>query len=77
MPSSRQAQIEEYGWSAVPCDPKQWSAMKKSTKPPVPQLVKDITLPDTSIIKAAMEYAKAELPTQTFNHSMRVFYYGT
>lgn len=51
--------------------------MKKSTKPPVPQLVKDITLPDTSIIKAAMEYAKAELPTQTFNHSMRVFYYGT
>ena len=76
MPPSREAQIQEYGWGAVPCDPKQWVAMKKSTKPPVPQLVEDTPLPDTPIVKVAMEYAKAELPTQTFSHSMRVFYYG-
>jgi hypothetical protein len=27
-------------------------------------------------IKAAMKYIEAELPDHTFNHSMRVFYYG-
>lgn len=61
---------------AVPCDPKKWAAMKTSTKAPVPQLVENTPLPDTSIVKSAMEYAKAELPAHTFNHSMRVFYYG-
>lgn len=76
MSPTREAQIEEYGWTAVPCNPNQWAAMKKTTKPPVPQLVKDTPLPDTAIVKVAMEYAKAELPAHTFNHSMRVFYYG-
>jgi hypothetical protein len=33
-------------------------------------------LPDTLVVKAAMEYVKKELPEHTFNHSMRVFYYG-
>lgn len=50
--------------------------MKKTTKSPVPQLVKDTPLPDTPLTKVSMEYAKAELPAHTFNHSMRVYYYG-
>lgn len=75
--STRDAKIEAYGWTAVPCDPKQWAAMKKTTKSPVPQLVKDTPLPDTPLTKVTMEYVKAELPAHTVNHSMRVFYYGT
>lgn len=76
MSPTREAQVQEYGWTAVPCDPKKWAALKTSTKPPVPQLVENTPLPDTAIVKSAMEYAKAELPAHTFNHSMRVFYYG-
>jgi len=70
--STRAAQVEEYGWGAVPINPKEFAP----TKNPTPQLVKDISLPETQVAKAALEYAKTELPAHTFNHSMRVFYYG-
>ena len=76
MSENRTAQVEEYGWTAVSCDPKQRANTKESTKPSVPQLVKDVLFPKTAVAQAAMEYAQAELPTPTFNHSMRVFYYG-
>lgn len=71
--STRTAQVEEYGWGAVPINPKEFAP----TKAPAAQLVKDTPLPDTQVAKAALEYAKTELPAHTFNHSMRVFYYGT
>lgn len=77
MSPTRAAQVEEYGWTAVSCDPQQRAATNPPTKPSVPQLVKDTTLPDTPLVKDAMEYVKAELPAHTFNHSMRVYYYGT
>ena len=77
MSSTRAAQVEEYGWTAVSCDPQQRAATRPPSKPPVPQLVKETPLPDTTLVKDAMEYVKAELPAHTFNHSMRVYYYGT
>lgn len=78
MSSTREAQVKEYGWTAVPCDLKQKaSALKKPNKASLPQLVKDIPLPNTAIAQSVLEYAEAELPKPTFNHSMRVFYYGT
>ena len=49
---------------------------QKNIKDPQPQLVQDIILPDTALAKSIMEYARRELPEQTFNHSMRVYYYG-
>ncbi|EYE94043.1 cyanamide hydratase [Aspergillus ruber CBS 135680] len=70
--STRTAQVEEYGWGAVPINPKEFAP----SKAPKPHLVKDTPLPETQVAKAALEYAKAELPAHTFNHSMRVFYYG-
>ncbi|OJJ81344.1 cyanamide hydratase [Aspergillus glaucus CBS 516.65] len=70
--STRTAQVEEYGWGAVPINPKEFAP----TKAPAAQLVKDTPLPDTQVSKAALEYAKTELPAHTFNHSLRVFYYG-
>ena len=72
MSDTRAAQVEEYGWTAVSCDPKQ----RVNTKSSAPQLVKDVPFPSTAVAKATLEYAEAELPSPTFNHSMRVFYYG-
>lgn len=72
MSPTRAAQVEEYGWTATPCD----ASQLKLSAPPVPLLVKDRPLPDTAVAKASMEYAKAELPAHTFNHSLRVYYYG-
>jgi cyanamide hydratase len=78
MPLSREDSIKEYGWTALPVEPKltTWLGDKKFVKEPVPQLCSDIPLPDTPIVNACLEFAKAELPAHVFNHSMRVFYYG-
>ncbi|RDW62476.1 hypothetical protein BP6252_11909 [Coleophoma cylindrospora] len=78
MPVSREEAIKLYGWQALPVEPKlkKWLGDKKFVKEPVPQLCADVTLPDTPVVKACLEYAQAELPPHTFNHSMRVFYYG-
>lgn len=76
MATSREAQIKEYGWGTQPCDPKLWGGDRKYNKAPLPQLCANVPLPDTPVVKAAMQYAKKELPVHTFNHSMRVFYYG-
>jgi cyanamide hydratase len=76
MALTREQQIKEYGWIALSCDPKVWGGTKPFNKEPVPQLCKDVPLPDTPLVHAAMEYVRKELPEYTFNHSMRVFYYG-
>jgi cyanamide hydratase len=76
MATSREEQIREYGWAAVSCDPKQWGGLKKYNNIPKPLSITDITIPDTPLAKSIMNYAKKELPEPTFNHSMRVFYYG-
>lgn len=77
MAFSRDEQISEYGWTAQSCDPSQWGGDKKNNIDPVPQLCSQVPLPNTPLVKAAMDHVKAELPEHTFNHSMRVFYYGT
>lgn len=76
MSLSRSEQIAEYGWTSLPCDPAKWGGNKIYNKEPVPKLCSSISLPDTALVKAAMEHVKQELPEHTFNHSMRVFYYG-
>ena len=42
-----------------------------------PVTVSSITLPSSNLSKAVYDYAKRELAVETFNHSMRVFYYGS
>lgn len=68
--------IKLYGWEAKPRDPAVFLEGKKNFKDPVPQTVESIKLPDSPIAKAVLEYARKELNAETFNHSMRVFYYG-
>ena len=36
----------------------------------------DIEIPDTPIVRAIEKYVKAELSPETYNHSVRVYFYG-
>jgi cyanamide hydratase len=68
--------IKAYGWTAMPRKVETLLATSTNVKPPAPVSVRDISLPDSPLAKAVHEYAKKELAAETFNHSMRVFYYG-
>jgi cyanamide hydratase len=68
-------EITANGWTAVPrsflkglFDVDQNSPAKIS--------VDDVKLPKSDLVTTTYEYARKELPEKTFNHSMRVYYYG-
>ena len=65
-----------YGWTAVPRDTNSLLKGKKNVVDPRPVKVNDVQLPDTERAKKVMAYARTELSEETFNHSMRVYYYG-
>lgn len=67
---------DPYGWAAKPRDVSELLHGQKANRVPELQAVGSTNLPDTPLVKAVMEYAKKELNTETFNHSMRVYYYG-
>ncbi|KAH7085957.1 putative cyanamide hydratase [Paraphoma chrysanthemicola] len=76
MSATRDEQIKTYGWTALYCDPTRWGGTKDFNTPPKPQLCADVPIPQTPLVQKSMAYAEKELPAHTFNHSMRVFYYG-
>ncbi|TVY13003.1 Cyanamide hydratase, partial [Lachnellula arida] len=47
-----------------------------STVPALPIAVSLIPIPSSPLARKVQEYAERELPVETFNHSMRVYYYG-
>ncbi|KAH6856120.1 hypothetical protein B0I37DRAFT_333367 [Chaetomium sp. MPI-CAGE-AT-0009] len=70
--------VAEHGWTAVPLDPEAIFQGKPYLHEPSPILVKDIHFPsDDPIVAKAQQFAKEHLPPQTYNHSMRVFYWAT
>ena len=68
--------VKAYGWTAMPRKVETLLSTRTDVKPPAPVSVKDVSLPDSPLAKAVHEYAKKELAPETFNHSMRVYYYG-
>ncbi|EHK20951.1 uncharacterized protein TRIVIDRAFT_59405 [Trichoderma virens Gv29-8] len=71
-------QIELNGWTSVPLDPSKLFAGEPFKNVPGPILVADIKFPnDDPIVAKVQSYAKEKLPIQTFNHSMRVFYFAS
>jgi len=73
--SNNEASISTDGWTAVPrAQSKVLSNVDANA--PAKFVVDDIKLPDSEVVKKTYEYAKEKLPEQTFNHSMRVYYYG-
>ncbi|KAH7403565.1 hypothetical protein BKA64DRAFT_694337 [Cadophora sp. MPI-SDFR-AT-0126] len=69
--------IEDFGWTAVP---RKLSTLleqsQASSRAAQPISTSSISLPDSPLAKAVLDFAKRELSTETYNHSMRVFYYG-
>ncbi|CAD6446662.1 6fb0d92d-b7a4-4a54-9b26-fe0a4a17d8f9 [Sclerotinia trifoliorum] len=77
MTYERQRAIESYGWTAVPASLSQLIQTSSSAQTPAPTLkVTDLPFPTSQIIKTIQEYARQELPAETYNHSMRVYHYG-
>jgi cyanamide hydratase len=75
--SSSHDTIALHGWTAVAVDAKAILNGRPYINKPEPLLVKDIAFPsDDPIVTQIHAYAKEKLPPQTFNHSMRVYYFG-
>ncbi|KAL2067105.1 hypothetical protein VTL71DRAFT_1529 [Oculimacula yallundae] len=68
--------IEEFGWTAVPRKLSILLEQSLASSAAKPISVASISLPDSPLAKEVHKYAKNELATETYNHSMRVFYYG-
>ncbi|KAF2473850.1 cyanamide hydratase [Lindgomyces ingoldianus] len=77
MPDNiKSEELASHGWMSVPRS--QLKTLAHATRnSPAKVSVDDITLPNSSLVKQTLEFAKKELPKQTFNHSMRVYYYGS
>ena len=70
--------IKDYGFTALPRDGTTLVKNKPTNNDPAtPTTVSLIPLPVSSLASAVLAYAKKELPEKVFNHSMRVYYYGT
>lgn len=67
---------EEHGWTAVSRSLGQLVASRKTKTESKTVSLEDIPIPDTSLVQRVAKYAKDNLSSQTFNHSMRVYYYG-
>lgn len=68
--------VQDFGFTALPRDPNVILDGKKSLTDPRPLSVNDIPVPITPLARKVQEYAKAELRPETYNHSMRVYYFG-
>ena len=72
---NKNAELSTNGWTAVPRSfTKSLADVDKNKQAELS--VSDASPPSTDIAKNVQEYAKQQLPEKTFNHSMRVWYYG-
>jgi cyanamide hydratase len=75
-PAASADDIAKHGWTAVPRD----SNVIFKTKPisnPSALEVADMHFPaDDPVVAEVQRYAKEHLLEQTYNHSMRVYYWG-
>jgi len=76
MSYHRTQAIESYGWTAVPRKVSDLLSQVQSTGPAPALSISSLPIPTTSLSTAVHEYAKKELPIETYNHSLRVFSFG-
>jgi cyanamide hydratase len=69
-------QVEEFGWTAVPRNRSNIPSAKDADTHAVSVVSADIW-PNTEVVKKARDHAKKELSKETYNHSLRVYCYGT
>ena len=66
-----------HGWTAVPLNAEMVLKDNMSSSASLRAItVEEIEIPCSSLAKKVIAYAKRELNEQTFNHSMRVYFYG-
>ncbi|KAK4201028.1 hypothetical protein QBC40DRAFT_279000 [Triangularia verruculosa] len=77
--ASRDELITLHGFTPVPVDADAIFQGKPYLHPPSPITVSEMPFPATTdpLVAKVQEYAKEKLPIQTYNHSMRVFYWST
>lgn len=68
--------VEEFGWTAVPRNRSNIPSADDAKTQAVTVNFEDIW-PKTGLVKRARDHAKQELPKETYNHSLRVYCYGT
>ncbi|KAL1407811.1 hypothetical protein Q8F55_007246 [Vanrija albida] len=68
-----QSEREAHGWPAAPRD---LAVLVKGTAKGKAFSASDFVVPDTPLAKAVEQYAKDNLPSQTFSHSHRVYLYS-
>ncbi|KAL4816692.1 hypothetical protein BDW67DRAFT_175316 [Aspergillus spinulosporus] len=68
--------IAANGWTAVPVDAGAIFT-NQAVKDPDPVSLEELRFPaEDLVVSKTVEYARAVLDAETFNHSMRVYYYG-
>lgn len=71
-------EVQTNGWTAVPVSGKQIIEARRPISPPDPVEVEDVPFPsEDPIIVEAQSFAQKQLSPEAYNHSMRVFYWGT
>jgi cyanamide hydratase len=71
-------EVQANGWTAVPVSGKQIIEARGPISPPDPVKVEDVHFPlDDPIIVEAQAFVKRQLSPEAYNHSMRVYYWGT
>lgn len=73
--SYKNPELQTNGWAAVPRSFKKSLAQVGQDEPAI-LAVQDVKLSDSEIFKKTYVFAKDQLPERTFNHCMRVVYYG-
>jgi cyanamide hydratase len=68
--------IEEFGWTAVPRNRSNIPSAEDAKTTAI-TVIFDNIWPDSEVVQKAQEYAKSKLPRETYNHSLRVYCYGT
>jgi cyanamide hydratase len=76
-PAASADEIAEHGWTAVPRGVNILFGAKPFLHEPSPIAIDEIPFPSHDpIVAKVQQYAKEHLPEPTYNHSMRVCYFG-
>lgn len=69
--------VTSNGWTAVSRAAPSLFSGKAFLHPPKPLSLADLQFPSNDpVVAKAQQYAKSRMDEQTFNHSMRVYYFG-
>ncbi|OBT54781.1 hypothetical protein VE04_05628 [Pseudogymnoascus sp. 24MN13] len=69
---AREEDIKTYGFAALPRSTRRPLASRVDPKQPTELGVDDIPLPDSPLAGKVVEYARRELPVETFNHRIAI-----